>query len=515
MYMKNSNSLRILKNTMALYFRMIFLTVISLFTVRIVLIILGVEDYGLYNLVTGFVGILSFLSSTLMIAFQRYFAVYLATNDWENLNRFFSVSWLINICFIGIVFILAETVGLWVLKTQLIIPESRLNATIFAYEFSVITFLLGILISPYQALLVADENLSIYAGISIFEGICKMAVAYALLIVQGDKLILYSFLFFMTSFFSYFGFFLYCKSQYPLLKHSFYRDKRMFWDIYSFLNWNLIGALAFVLKYQGVNVVLNLFFGRTVNAARGLALQIHNVILSFAQNFMKAMEPRIIKTYTASPDEKVFDLLYTTSKVSYYLLFVVTFPIIIHCEFILNLWLVKPPDYVVIFIRLLLIDALIMNITDPLFAVVSATGNLKMFQILVGSISLINVPLSYIVLFYWDNPCIPFFISIILTLLMTGARLYSLQRITSFSAMDFCKFVLVPISVVSGLSIISGYIICDAANNIYQLFVYGGLNICFIAFFTFVFGLNYHEKQIILQIVQQIKLKFKGVGKHG
>ena len=427
------NAKRVLKNTLSLYLRMVFLVLVSLYTVRVVLQILGASDYGINNVVGGVVSMMSFLTGTLTIAAQRYFSIHIAYRDWTALSKMFSVNIVVNGAFGILVFILAETVGLWFVIEGLTIPDGRMMAAVTVYEFSVFTFIISLIVAPIMALLVADENLSIYSVVSILEGILKLLVVYFLLHIDYDSLIVYAVLNFMTVVFVNFFYCYYAKIKYSDIEIKFYHKWESYKEVTSFMNWSLLGAIASVMRNQGLNILINIFFGTVINAARGISFQINAVILSFSQNFMKAIDPQITKSYAKGEKEKFRYLICASSKLSFFLLYIICLPLILNLDFILRIWLREVPEYTMIFTILVLIDGIIAAITDPLFTAVQAVGKIRFYQMTVGVTALLNLPLAYIGLLFIPNPLVPFTISILITFMMGCLRIYALKK-------EYCMF---------------------------------------------------------------------------
>lgn len=496
-----SNSSRVLRNTISLYIRMVVLTIISLFTVRVVLHVLGEVDYGLYNVVGGFVTFFGFISGTLAIASQRYFAISLATNDWKSLNKYFSINIYIYIFFIGLVLILSETVGLWFVMNRLTVPDNRMQAAIIVYELSIANFIIGLLTSPFQALLIADENLSIYSIISIVEGAFKIIVAYLLYTIHSDKLIMYSILLFVVCLSVNGIYIIYSFRKYKRLEIHFQKDKSGYKEVFSYMNWNLIGAMGSVGKSQGINIIMNVFFGPSINAARGIATHINTVVSSFSQNFMKAVDPQITKKYANRNKDKLIALIHSSSKLSYYLLYIIILPLIANMNYILTLWLKEDvPDYTLQFTILALIDALVLSITEPFGTGVQATGNVKFYQLTVGILSLLNLPVVYTILGYFENPLIPFMISIFLSVLMSVGRILVYKKINQdFSIADYIIRVLFPVFIVTIFSSLFTFFIINNADYFVNFLVNVILSVGFTGMLIFFIGLNREEKNLLLQ----------------
>lgn len=489
------NVKRVIKNTLALYFRMFFLVLISLYTVRIVLDILGVNDYGIYNVISGFVGLLSFITGTLSVAAQRYFASNLVNNDWEKINELFFVNLVIAILVSLISIFLAETIGIWFVSNQMVIPLERMSSAISVFRLSVIIFIVNFLVYPFIALLVADENLSIYTLISIFEGIFKLLIVYGLYTINYDKLLVYAILLTIVSVLVNITYVIYVIKSYKNFRIIICRKKDNYKEMLFFMNWNLIGALAVLLKNQGINIIMNLFFGPTINAAKGIAFQISNVILLFAQNFMKAISPQIIKSYTIGDHDGLLNLIDSASKFSYFLLFFIAMPFMFNVKYILSIWLINIPEYTIIFVILTLVDILITQVTDAVGTTIQATGKIRNFQLSTGLTNLIlNLPLVYIVLKIDENPIYPLIICIIVSIVVSILRIINLKLVYNFSISRFFKNVLLPIMVITLLVYFIDKIFFSNSNNFFDL-IYNTLCSTIITMILiYIIGLNKREK---------------------
>lgn len=499
--MSNSNAKRVMKNTLSLYLRMILLTVISLFTVRIVLSVLGEADYGLYNVVGGFVSMFSFISGTLTLASQRYFAICLSTNDWEKLKKTFSINLVIYISLAFVVVLLAETIGLWLVNNILVIPAERMGAAIWVYQFSIVNFVVAFLISPFLALLVADENLGLYSILSVVEGCLKAVIVYLLYISPFDKLVTYSALLCITSLVINGIYVIYCINKYPKLKFAWYSDIEEYKAVFSFLNWNLIGAIASVIKSQGINIIINIFFGSVVNAARALAYQVSAVISSFSQNFMKAIDPQITKKYALGDNKAWFQIIYIASKLSFFLLFVISLPLMVNMKYIFELWLGDVPKYTELFAILVIVDALILAITDPIFTAVQATGEVKVYQIVVGGCSLLNLPITYCLLSMDSNPVIPFLVAIGISISMSLGRLYTFKRVSNFSIVEYFKNVYIPIGISATAIIIVNLLFFANATNFIMFIVKCIGSVLISLFILLLLGITQEEKALLIEYV--------------
>lgn len=499
--MINENANKVLLNTIALYIRMLVLTIISLFSYRIILDVLGAADYGTYNVVGGFVTMFAFISGTMTVATQRYFAIGFSQENIELLSKLFSVNIVIYIILSGIILLFAETFGFWFITNKLNLDYSRINTIIIVYQTSIAVFVIGFLASPFQSLLIADENMLIYSYISIIEAIIKIAVAYLLYVWQGDKLIIYSVLLLLVAILINSFYIIYCLKRYRNLKFVFCKEVSMYKNVISFIHWNLIGAIAAVGKNQGINIIINIFFGTVINAARAIAYQINSVITAFSQNFMKAVDPRIIKEFSSENNSKFNVLIYTSAKLSYYLLLFIALPFMLNAEYILNFWLIDVPEYTVIFVILTLADALILSITDPILTGVQAIGKIKRYQLTVGILSLVNLPISYMLLNFFNNPIIPFGVAIIIDLFITFGRLQNFKLLYNFSVSNFVLAIIVPAVLITGISVFINLMFFSNAINFITLFynVVGSIVVMLIS--IYVLGLNNQERRILKELI--------------
>ena len=385
----NENSIgnkRIAKNTILLYMRMFITMGIALYTSRVVLHTLGVDDFGIYNLVGGIVVLFSFLNTAMTSATQRFLNVELGKNAGSNIGRVFSVCMSVHIGVAILVLLLGETIGLWFVNTQLNIPLERMDAANWVYQFSLFATSLQVLRVPYNACIIAHEEMTFYAYLGISEALLKLISVFILIYVVVDKLILYSILMAGSVLIITIAYKIYCKNNFKAISYSLFWDKKMFSEIVSFSGWSLFGSLANVTAQQGVNIVLNIFNGIVVNAAMGIANQISSVVYGFASNFQVAFNPQIVKLHASDDKEGFNNLVFRASKFSYYLLFIIALPLLISCEFVLEVWLGVVPEYTVIFTQLIIIALLVDSISAPLWMSAQAIGNIRNYQLIMSSI---------------------------------------------------------------------------------------------------------------------------------
>ena len=504
-----SNKL-IAKNTLFLYFRMGLTMLVSLYTSRIILEVLGIEDFGIYNVVGGIVVMFGFLNSSLSTAIQRFFSFELGREDLIQLKKVFSLSISIQCIICLIIFILAETAGLWFLNNKLSIPQDRLNAANWCYQLSIFTFIINVISLPYNALIIAHEKMTIYAYLSIIEVILKLLIVYFLLVFSIDKLILYSiFIFFVTSLIKSF-YMIYCRIKFEESKFSFFWDKFMFKEMFSFSGWMLFGTFSNMLCVQGINMLLNIFFGPIINAARGIAYQVQAAIASFSTNIMTAVQPPLIKAYAQQNYSYMYKLVYFSSKGTFLLLFIMSIPIFIDTNYVLSLWLKNVPDYVSIFTQLVLIDILITSLYVPIASISQASAKMKSYQLSI-SIQFILVFIGAYLLFKYNfNATSAFIWIIIMSLLGLIIRIVIMKKTVSFPIKPYINKVLLPICYLSIIYILIHYLFLETVNieapifNFIIRIILAWSIIIISAWFVF---LNKEERNIITKYFSNIKLK--------
>ncbi len=479
---------------------------VSLFTVRIVLSTLGVVDYGIHSVVGGIVVMFSFLSNAMASASQRYFAFEIGRNDYDRLQRIFSMLLLIYFVLAVIIFLLSQTIGMWFLINKINIPIERMPAAKWVFHFSVLSFMFTMLAVPYNALIIAKERMNVYAWVSIVEVLLKLLIVYLLIVLPGDKLISYAVLTFVVTVIVTLIYRIYCNKKYSESKYKYYWDKPLFKELISYSGWNLFGAIAGVFNLQGINIVLNIFFGPVVNSARAIAYQVGSSLNLFVLNFMTATRPQITKLFASGERSEMVRLVFQASKFSYYLLFILTIPIIMEVEFILQLWLNEVPLHTVLFTKLILIAVLIDSISYSLQTAAQATGKIRLYQFIVGGMMIINLPVAFFFLKLGFQPESVFYVSIVNSIICLCLRLVLLRKMIDLDILDFIKKVMIPIISVSFISIISVYFILGLLEYGFVRFVVILLSsLLLTSTYVFLFGINKSERS---NLFNHIKSKF-------
>jgi Na+-driven multidrug efflux pump len=447
------NKSRIAKNTALLYFRMMLIMLITLYTARVALNVLGAEDFGTYEAVAGVVLLFAFLSSTMANAAQRFFAMELGVENHSKLKQIFSINIIIFIGLALIVLILAETVGLWFLKVKMVIPPDRMNAALWVYQFSIITIMANIITIPYLAIITAREQMNVYAWLSILEVVFKLGILFVLIYVNMDKLILYAILFLVVQVLITSTYITYSTNKFSECKVKYYWDKKIFKEIFGFAGWNVMGSLAMTARSQGVVMLLNTSFGVLANAAYGIAYKVYYSLFRFADGFFTAVRPQIIKSYSYDNEDKsgeMMKLVFQSSKFCFYLILVLAIPTLIETKFILELWLKKiVPDSTLIFTRLMIITALIESLANPLITSINATGKIRKYQIFTSSIILLILPVSYLFLKLGYPPQTIMYVMIVTSVLAQVGRIYFMKNMLKMNIIHYLKQVIFPVSMVT------------------------------------------------------------------
>lgn len=430
--MSSVNNKRIAKNTLYLYLRMLFVMAIGLYTIRAILDILGVVDYGIYNVVGGVVTMFAFMNKTLSTSSQRYFSIELARGDKDRLNKWFCLN-ITSFLAIGIaITIFLETVGLWFLNTQMTIPEERMVAANVVYQLSIISFLFQIISVPYLALIIAHEKMNVFAYVGIIEAIGRLAIVFILMILTYDKLIIYGILILVLSVGVSMSYIAYCWKNYPESSYRLYWDTTEVKELLGFSGWHFLGTFSTTCRSQGINILLNMFFNPAVNAARAVAFQVNSHIMQLSSNFFTAIKPQIYKSYAKGEYEELFKLIMRSTVICAFLISIIAFPVLSCTTYILSLWLKEVPAYTVVFTKLALINGLIDSVNGPLIATSLATGRIRKFMVVVSSIIISNLPISYIALLIGADPAITMVISIIISAINVIVMAYLLNMIILF-----------------------------------------------------------------------------------
>lgn len=503
----DQNNKRIAKNTLMLYIRMFLMMCVSLYTVRIVLDVLGASDYGIYNVVGGIIVMFSFLSRTLASASQRYFAFEIGRNNLEQLKNVFNIMQLLFVFLSIIIIILAETIGLWFLRNKLTIPLDRLAVSEWIFQFSVISFTITLLAIPYQAIIIAHEKMNIYALVGILESSLLLFFVMILKYVASsyDSLVTYGLFSLINIFIIQTFYVIYSIKKFQEIRYKFYWNKALAKEMLSYSGWNLFGSVAGVCKSQGINLLINIFFSPIINAATGVAYQVNNALNHFSSNFYTAVRPQIIKYYAQSDKEATFSLVFKSAKLTFFLLLFLAIPIMVFATQILEIWLIDIPENTVAFLRLVLVVALIDAISNPLITLAQATGRISLYQFLVGSLLILNLPVSWFFLRLGCSAEYTIYVAIGTAIVSLFARLFILKSLVSFPILDFCISIIGRIITTSIVALLLCFIIKSFIYDAYPKFIFCILCIAISILSTLVaislVGLNREEKKYVIHII--------------
>jgi len=506
----SSSNKRIAKNTLLLYARMLLLLVVSLYTSRIVLATLGVEDYGLYNVVGGIVTMFTFLNAAMGNSSHRYITFALGKGDEKELQEVVGTTCLIHWTIAIIIFILSETIGLWFLNNKMVIPESRMVAAQWVYQFSIIACMVAIISVPYNAMIIAHEKMGAFALIAILDAVLKLLIVYLIQVAGSDKLILYAALILGVNVLNRLIYQIYCKHHFEEAKHIKLKRYPQLKSMSSFAGWSLIGNLAFVCYTQGLNILLNMFFGPAVNAARGVAVQVQGAIKGFVTNFQTAVTPQIIKSYSQGNYQRLHTLVYSSSKFSFFMLYCMVLPISLEAKTLLGLWLEDVPDYAVVFTVLILWIMLIEPLSNPIDKANQATGTIRNYQIVEGGSLLLIVPISYIVLKNGGEPYAVFIVQFIVMAVVQILRLFLICHKIKMSIRDYVLNVLVKVALVAFVSaIIPVLCFVTLPQSILSFFVVILISVISVLLCSYFLGLTVNERCMVNRKIDALITKLK------
>lgn len=488
---------------------MFFTMAVSLFTSRVILQTLGVTDYGILNVVAGVVAMLSFLNGSMAGATQRYLNVDIAKGDTEHLKLSFRTAMQIHLAIALILLLIFETLGLYFLLNKIVIPEDRMTAALWVYQLSVLSAMVNIISLPYNAAIIAHERMDVFAYISIMDAILKLGIVYIIVIMPFDKLIVYSALFLCVGLLDRYIYNSYCKRHFHEVNFNLKIDRQLFKEMSSFAGWSLWGSFAAVLFTEGLNILLNIFFGPAVNAARGIAVQVQCAVQGFAGNIQVAINPQITKSYAEGNLQRTRNLMVSSSKFCFFLLLLLILPIIFGADVILKIWLGIVPNHTIWFLRLILFIMLTDTLATPYAIANQATGEVRNYQIICGGMLLLIVPVAYIALKTGYPPESVFIVHGAMAILTQIARVFMMRKYIDFSFREYVHKVVVPISVVVVMSFIPSCLVYLNTSGIYtRFFITSVVSVLSTATFVYTLGLNKSEKVLLHDMIKKVKNKF-------
>lgn len=441
----SSSNKRIAKNTVFLYLRMIVVLLVSLYTTRVVLNVLGVVDYGIYNVVAGFVTMFAFLNTSMINTTQRYYNYERGAGNEDGLCNVYNTSLRIQVILAVVTLALLETIGIWYINNKMVIPEDRIVAANWIFQFSVFSLVLLILQIPYSSAVIAHEKMDYYAVVSISDAFLKLGIALALPFVASDKLIIYGLLVFLISVFNILCYGVYARIKFAEIRIVKGINKSYFTEMLGFSGWNVLESISYILQGQGLNMLMNAFWGPVVNAARGIAYQIQGAVNGFSANIATAFRPQLVESYAEADYKRTEHLMFSMTKYGYLMLFIISLPICIEIEQILSIWLKGTiPDYTIPFTILVLVNMLINSFNMPLTQTILATGQVRRYQVVRSIINASPLLIAWLFIRMGYGPTVVFVVTIAVSVVNQIVSMALLHRVFRYSYKLYIKTVFIP-----------------------------------------------------------------------
>lgn len=508
--LSSDNNKRIAKNTLLLYFRTLFVMAISLYTSRAILNTLGVEDFGIYNVVGGIVSMFGFIYGSMITATSRFITFALGKGDKEKLSMVFSIALQAHIAIAIILVILAEIIGVWFLYHKMQIPPDRMNAAFWVLQCSIIDMVIMLVSVPYSSVIVAHERMSAFAYISILETVMKLVIVYLLLLSPFDKLIVYAVLLLLVQVIIRFCNSIYCNHHFEETKYRHVWDITLFREITNFAGWSVFGNLQVFATNSGVNMLLNIFFGPVVNAARGVALQVQGAMQQFVGGFQTALNPQITKMYAKGEMAEMHLLMFRSARFSFFLLFFLSLPVFFEAEFVLRIWLKIVPENTVIFLRIIICTSLLYTIANPMMIANKATGKIKTYEIVCGTTLIMVFPISYVALKLGLPAYSVFVVHFVMECFCQLARMIVLRPLIGLRIRDYVEQVYSKIFIVVVLSSIFPLVVfCMMSDTVLRFFIVCFVSVVSCALVTYYLGMTTNEKVFIVEKAKNVILKFR------
>lgn len=508
----SDNNKRIAKNTIFLYLRMFLIMGVTLYTSRVILKVLGVEDFGIYNVIGGLLAIFMSISGSLGNASIRFITYSLGNDDEQRQRIVFSSTLVVHLLIAFLVLILCETIGLYLFFNKLVIPEERVIPAFWAYQYTIISLIFVFINLPYVAVITAHEKMDVYAYISIFDVILRLVVVYCLQILAFDKLSTYALLLLIVQVLVQLFYWIYCRKKFPTTRFVWVWTPGFLKSMFSYSSWIFVGSMAASLYTQGLNILLNMFFGPVINAAQGIAVQVQTAIMRFSENFQKALQPQIILSYAEKEKERLYSLVISGIKFSYFLMLFIALPLIFQVDTVLDWWLGDYPKETPIFVILFIVICLIRNYSGPLMMAVQATSKIKKVELCQCSL-LFALVISYFFLKYFSiEPDVVICINVIADFIVLSFRVFVVLQQMHFDILRFMKQVCTPTLVVTILAVIFMYMISsiDMGESVFWKFIIIVLsNLISVIFLTYMFGLNKSERNYVRQVMLNVYHKIK------
>ena len=503
------NNKRIAKNTIFLYFRLAIVMIVNLYATRVVLDVLGVSDYGVYNVVCGFVAMFSFLNTSMANGIQRFYNFELGADGEVAITRVYNTALIIQVLLAIIILVLTETIGLWYLNTKMVISPDRILAANWIFQFSVISLIFVIIQIPYSAAILAYERMNYYAIVSVADALMKLVIVLILPHLKGDSLLIYGLLIMFISIFNFFLYWAYCHKNFKHLLFEKIFDKELFKSMMNFSGWNLFGSFAYILKGQGVNVLINAFFGTVVNAANGIATQVSSAIQTFSTNLVIAFKPQLTQSYAAGDYGRTERLMLSMSKISFVLMSVIAIPIIVEIDFVLHIWLKSDiPQHTSSFTILTIISIMVSILNAPVTQVIHATGRMRKYQIATSLVICSILPISWLSLKLGYSATSVFVITIFIMVINQIVCLWVLHSIFQFNVKEYVKTVILPCVIITIIPLSIDSYLCDVMSSTALRFIFITIGNLLIIATLFYLTMSSSEKNTIKPYINKFKLKY-------
>lgn len=500
-----ANDKRIARNTIYLTIRMFFVLGVSLYTSRVILAALGIEDFGIYNVVGGFVTMFAFLNNAMTTGIQRFYNVELGKNGIAGANKVYITSLFSQLTLAVVILVIAESLGLWYMYNKMVVPDARFDAAVYIFHFFVFSLVINIMSVPYSAVIMAHEKMDYFAFVSIFDAVLKLGIALVVPHVSTDRLIAYGFLMLTITIVDLCLFVVYAKNKFEEIHFVKIFNGALFKSLLTFSGWNIFGKVAIMFKEQGLNMVLNIFFGPVVNAARGIAFQVNGALAGFINNINIAVKPQLTQAYAQGDCQRTFSLMFSMSKLCYIILLFMAVPVCMEIDFILQIWLGdNVPEYTNIFIILVIATTFINNLNAPVSFVVHAIGKMKKYQITTSAIELLILPVAYIILKMGGAPWVVFVVALFFVVIGQIISLKILKELEDYSIKYYLIDVILPLLIVSAGSTLASFIV-------FQVLSSGFLSLCLVTvvssitilILSYLFVLNSSEKDTVKNIIRE------------
>lgn len=503
----SQNNKRIAKNSVFMAIRMVFVLGITLYTTRVILNILGVEDYGVYNVVCGFVSMFAFLNTSMSNGIQRFYNFELGKNGEEGANKVYNTALLIQFILAFVIVALTESFGLWYLHNKMVIPTDRMFAAECIFQFSILSFLFIIMQAPYTASVMAHERMDFYAIISVLDAILKLLIVFAIPLFTGDKLIVYGILFALISILNFVLYYIYCKHNFSEIRIKRFFDKKLFNSMLGFSGWNIFGSLSGVMKEQGINLVLNFFFGPIVNAARGVASQINGGLQSFVSNITMPVRPQVVQSYARGEYDRTMNLTFSVSKLSCCFLYLCALPVALEIDYILKIWLGNSiPEHTDTFVILIILTSFVNNLNAAISGVIHASGKMMVYQTVSSTISIMCVPTAYLGLKLGLSPEFALLMVFVWATLSQVASIVILKSIIFYSIKDYLRNVIWPLFILILFTVWPSYLVHSTfSEGVLRFLVVGFVSVISSSLGIYFIALNKSEKALINGFLLKIK----------